>query len=57
MEVFFKLVCIDESDPLEYLVLEDVNKKTLEDIHKFVKEHINEHPECKWILLPYYIKK
>ncbi len=54
---YFKLVCVDEHNPLEYKVLEDKNLGNLEDVHKYVKEHIDtHHPEStKWMLMP--IKK
>lgn len=53
-DYYFKLVCVDEQNPLEYGVLEDVNLNNLEDVHKYVIEHFNAHsPEhIKWILLP-----
>lgn len=53
-EFFFKLVCVDETNPLEYEVLEDVNVGCLDDVHKFVTEHIgNYQPDkTKWMLLP-----
>lgn len=53
---FFKVVCIDEDDPFEYKVLEDVNRGTIDEIHKFMKEKIPLHPHAKWILLPEIIK-
>ena len=51
---YFKLVCVDEQNPLEYEVLEDVNLDSLEDVHKYVEDHIKDHtPETnKWMLLP-----
>lgn len=51
---FFKLVCIDDTNPIEYCVLEDTNKKTLNEVHDFVSEHIKKHtPEnSKWLLMP-----
>lgn len=51
---YFKLVCVDEQNPLEYEVLEDVNLNDLEAVHKYVIEHIASHsPETnKWMLLP-----
>lgn len=51
---FFKLVCIDESNPIEYDVLEDVNIENLENVHEYVREHIQKHtPEhSKWMLIP-----
>ena len=53
-DFYFKLVCVDEQNPLEYRVLEDVNLDNLEDVHKYVEEHIYNHsPELiKWMLLP-----
>lgn len=57
MEVeFLKLVCIDESDPLEYKILEDINRRTLQEIHEFVSSHYEKHKGAKWILLPYCCK-
>ena len=50
--MFFKLVCIDESDPMEYKILEDVNRGTLDEIHEFVSRKMNKHIGAKWLLLP-----
>lgn len=51
---YFKLVCVSDQDPLEYSVLEDVNLGDLEEVHKYVMEHICNHtPEhIKWMLIP-----
>lgn len=51
---YFKLVCVDEQNPLEYGILEDVNLDNLEDVHKYVKAHLFHHiPEgIKWMLIP-----
>lgn len=51
---YFKLVCVDEQNPLEYKVLEDVNLDNLEDVHKYVKEHFDIHSseQIKWMLIP-----
>lgn len=52
---FFKLVCVNENNPLEYEVLEDVNLANLSDVHTYVTTHINRYgnPEfTKWMLLP-----
>lgn len=50
----FKLVCVDESNPLEYEVLEDLNAQDLKEVHnllesKIVKYNIN---NTKWMLFP-----
>lgn len=55
---YFKLVCVNENNPLEYEVLEDVNVATLNEVHAYVVNciHKHKHPELtKWMLLP--IKK
>lgn len=54
---YFKLVCVDDNNPIEYCVLEDVNIENLEEVHKYVIDHIKKHtPEhSKWMLIP--IKK
>ena len=38
--VFYKLVCVDESDPLEYQTLEDINCGCLEEVHEYVTKNI-----------------
>lgn len=48
---YFKIVCIDESDPFEYKVLEDANRSTIDEVHEFVKEKLPLHDGAKWILL------
>lgn len=51
---YFKLVCVDEQNPIGYNVLEDQNLDNLEDVHKYVEEHINNHHlgTVKWMLIP-----
>lgn len=51
---YFKLVCVDEQNPLGYQVLEDVNLESLNDVHNYVEEHMLNHaPESiKWMLIP-----
>ncbi len=51
---YFKLVCVDEQDPLGYNVLEDVNLSDLEEVHQYVEMHINDHSPntVKWMLIP-----
>ena len=58
MEDFaFKLVCIDDSSPMEFMILDDVNKGNLNEIHSYLEDKINEYDlsTCKWLILP--IKK
>lgn len=52
---YYKLVCVDETNPLEFEVLEDMNVGSLDDVHKFVTEHIKDHQpdRTKWMLLPF----
>lgn len=51
---YFKLVCVDEQNPLGYGVLEDVNLDDLEDVHKYVKNHFDVHSpsNIEWMLIP-----
>ena len=53
---FFKLVCLNEDNPFEYEVLEDVNRGTLDEVHDFVKENIHKYDSAKWILIPHSMK-
>lgn len=52
---YYKLVCVDETNPLEYEILEDKNVDSLDDVHEFVVEHIKDYQpdKTKWILLPF----
>lgn len=49
---YFRLICIDENDPLEYRILVDENKENLEEVHKFVKNNFHKYQNAKWLLLP-----
>ena len=53
-DYYFKLVCVDEQHPLGYRVLEDENLGNLDDVHKYVEEHIECHhlDSIKWMLIP-----
>lgn len=53
-DYYFKLVCVNEKDPIEYHVLEDTNVKTLDEAHDFVLKNINKHISrgAKWLLIP-----
>lgn len=53
---FFKLVCLNEDNPFEYEVVEDVNRGTLDEVHDFVKKNIHKHKSAKWMLIPYNCK-
>ena len=51
---FFRIICIDESDPLEYKILEDSNKGSSREVHRFVDEKFHKHNRSgvRWLLLP-----
>lgn len=52
--IFYKVVCINDNDIFEYRIEEDTNKSTLDEVNDFVKQNIDKHPNCKWLLLPCY---
>ncbi len=51
---FVRVICVDESDPMEYKILEDVNKGTLDEVHTFLEETYYKHigSGIRWLLLP-----
>ena len=51
---FIRIVCIDESDPLEYKILEDSNKGNLDEVHTFLNERYSKYKGTgiRWLLLP-----
>lgn len=53
-DYYFRLVCVNDTDPIEFCVLEDKNVKTLEEAHDFVLKNINKHisQKTKWLLIP-----
>lgn len=50
---YYKLVCIDVTE-IGYFVVEDVNIKTLKEVHEYVKDNMHKHPHGIWKLLPFY---
>ena len=50
----FKLVCIDDSSPFEFAVVDDVNRSTLTEIHEYLLENASRYDlnSCKFLLLP-----
>lgn len=54
--VFFKLVCLDDTDPFEYKIHMDLNRASLEEIHEIVKNNIGNYQTAKWLLLPCTVK-
>ena len=53
---FLKIVCIDESDPMEYRILEEANRGNLQEVHEFIKERYDKHKGAKWMMLPFVCK-
>lgn len=51
-DYFFRLICVDEKNPLEYPILEDETFENLQAVHTFMDEHISKHrPDySKWQL-------
>lgn len=53
----FKLVCFDDSSPYGFKVLDDVNKKSFQDICKYLEDNIEKYDiqTCKWLILPVFV--
>ena len=51
---FIRIICVDESDPLEYKILEDSNRGNLDEVHTFLNERYSKHKGTgiRWLLLP-----
>ena len=52
-EYFFRLICLDETNPLHYSILEEENFGNIQDLHEYMDNHIDDHhpDRSKWILL------
>ena len=48
---FIRIICLDENDPLEYKVLEDVNKSNLQEAFDFINQKFSLHKNKRWLLL------
>ncbi len=50
----FKIVCVDENNPLEYSVLDETNKGSIEEICNYLQENYHKFDmnNCKWIIIP-----
>lgn len=50
----FKIVCVDENDPIEYKILDDINKDNITEVCQYLKSHYTDYDmnNCKWIILP-----
>ena len=50
----FKIVCVDENDPIEYKILDDVNKDNITEVCQYFKSHYNDFclKNCKWVIIP-----
>ena len=51
-DMLYKVVAFTDNDVLGFAV--EVNKDvgTINDVHKFMDEHLNKYPSCKWLLIP-----
>ena len=50
----FKLVCIDENNPIRYQVLDEVNKGNMQEIGDYLKDNYQKYDmnNCKWMIIP-----
>lgn len=53
-EYAFKVVCLDENNPIGYTVLDEVNKRDMNEVCKYLQENYKnfDMDNCKWIILP-----
>lgn len=53
-KVAYKVVCIDDSSPFEFQVLDDVNRGTLNEVCERIAENGKkfDSARCKWLILP-----
>lgn len=49
---YIKIICVSE-DPLEYQVLEDVNRGDIQEASTYIQDHYNDHIGARWMIIPY----
>ena len=53
MEGDNKLVVLDDSSPFEFVVVDDVNRGNIPEIHEYLMEHISKYPRAaKFYVMP-----
>ena len=50
----FKIVCLDENNPIDYSILDYVNKSDINEVCNYLQENYKKFDmdNCKWIILP-----
>ncbi len=50
----FKIVCVDENNPIEYSVLDDVNVGDMDEVCKYISKNYKNFnlDVCKCIIIP-----
>lgn len=50
----FKIVCVDDNNPIEYQVLDDENKDNITEVCQYLKSNYANFDlkNCKWIIIP-----
>lgn len=50
----FKIVCLDENNPIEYSVLDEVNVGNIDEVCEYLKENYDNFnlDICKWTIIP-----
>lgn len=50
----FKLVCIDENNPISYKVLDEINKGNIQEVCDYLKDNYKNFDinNCKWMIIP-----
>ena len=53
-EYAFKIVCLNENNPIEYMILDETNKSDINEVCKYLQENYKKFDmsNCKWIILP-----
>lgn len=56
MNIFFKVVCIDENNPFEYQVLLDKNFNSINNALDFIRNNYCKYNQnVKWVILSYFL--
>lgn len=50
----FKIVCVDENNPVAYTILDEVNKGNMLETCKYLQDNYSDYDlnKCKWIIIP-----
>lgn len=49
---FYNVICVELGILGDSIIYHSVNRGTINEVHEFVEEHVEEHPNAPWVVIP-----